>query len=321
MFFSMKKITLFFAALFVAMSAFATKIYFKPDSYWTNNNAWFAVWYWGDNTNGQWANMTESEVTGIYVTEIENPQNLIFVSMKDGKPADWNNKENNCQTNNLKYDGTNNLYTIEGMGGSWSIFDSNSQGEEPTPIVLYPTNTTIYVTVHSQWATDNARFAAYFFGVNGDIWTDMTNVKELIYSLNVPAGEWNGMIICRMNPNNTENRWNNDGEENGPFWGMQTIDIVYEEGKNHYIINSEDQTLDGNKPGGFWTTYKANDTTTTLENTTIANIYTQNGMIVADEEISIFTITGQNVTNLNGKLENGVYIVKSANATTKVVVK
>lgn len=310
----MKKITLFFAALFVAMSAFATKIYFKPDSYWKNNNAWFAVWYWGDNTNGQWANMTESEVTGIYVTEIENPQNLIFVSMKDGKPADWNNKENNCQTNDLKYDGTNNLYTIEGMGGSWSIFDSNSQGEEPTPIVLYPTNTNIYVTVHSQWAADNARFAAYFFGVNGDIWTDMTNVKELIYSLNVPAGEWNGMIICRMNPETTDNTWDN-------LWGGQTTDVTYEEGKNHYIINSEDQCWDGNKPGGSWTVYEETETPVNVENITINNIFVQNGMIVADEEISIFTITGQNVTDMNGNLTKGVYIVKSANTTAKVVVK
>ena len=317
----MKKITLFFAALFVAMSAFATKIYFKPDSYWTNNNAWFAVWYWEDNANGQWANMTESEVTGIYVTEIENPQNLIFVSMKDGKPADWNNKENNCQTNDLKYDGTNNLYTIEGMGGSWSIFDSNSQGEEPTPTILFPENTTIYVTVHTEWPADNARFAAYFFGTNGNIWTNMTNIKDAVYSLTVPAGEWDGMIVCRMNPNNTENRWNNDGEENAPFWGAQTQDIKYEEGKNHYVINSEDATWDGNKPGGSWTVYTPTENPTSVENITINNIYVQNGMIMADEEIAIFTITGQNVTDMNGNLAKGVYIVKSANATTKVVVK
>ncbi len=226
--------------------------------------------------------------------------------------------------------GGNQEYKINEAGAYNLTFTYNPAKPELTceanlistaEVVLYPENTTIYVTVHTQWTADNARFAAYFFGANGDTWVNMTNIKDYFYSVVVPEGEWKRAIFCRMNPNNTENRWNNDGEENGPFWGMQTIDIVYEEGKNHYIINSEDQTLDGNKPGGFWTTYKANDTTTTLENTTIANIYTQNGMIVADEEISIFTITGQNVTNLNGKLENGVYIVKSTNATTKVVVK
>ena len=44
-------------------------------------------------------------------------------------------------------------------------------------------------------------------------------------------------------------------------------------------------------------------------------------MIMADEEIAIFTITGQNVTDMNGNLAKGVYIVKSANATAKVIVK
>ena len=76
---------------------------------------------------------------------------------------------------------------------------------------------------------------------------------------------------------------------------------------------------DGNKPNGSWNIYNTNPSA--LENTTIANIYTQNGMIVADEEITIFSITGQNVTALNGNLKNGVYIVKSANATAKVVIK
>jgi hypothetical protein len=58
-----------------------------------------------------------------------------------------------------------------------------------------------------------------------------------------------------------------------------------------------------------------------VEVVTTENIYTIDGTIVAEGEFQIFTITGQNVTNLNGNLKNGVYIVKSANATTKVVIK
>ena len=60
---------------------------------------------------------------------------------------------------------------------------------------------------------------------------------------------------------------------------------------------------------------------TAVENVTISNIYTENGMVVADCEISIFTITGQDVTAMNGRLENGVYIVKTANSAVKIVVK
>lgn len=192
---------------------------------------------------------------------------------------------------------------------------------EPILVTLFPENTTIYVTVHSQWTADNARFATYFFNNNENIWIDMFNIKENIYSVIVPKGEWKAAIFCRMNPNNLENRWNNEGEENGPFWGAQTKEVIYEEGKNHYIINNIDNPWNGNKPDGFWDIYESNNTPTTLENTTITNIYTQNGTIIANEEISIFSITGQNVTNLNGNLKNGVYIVKSANTNTKVVIK
>ena len=60
---------------------------------------------------------------------------------------------------------------------------------------------------------------------------------------------------------------------------------------------------------------------TAVENVTISNIYTENGMVVADCEISIFTITGQDVTAMNGTLANGVYIVKTTNSAVKVVVK
>lgn len=58
-----------------------------------------------------------------------------------------------------------------------------------------------------------------------------------------------------------------------------------------------------------------------VENVTIENVFVQNGMIVAEEEVSIFTVTGQNVTAQNGNLKAGVYVVRTANATTKVIVK
>lgn len=300
---------------------------------------------------------------------------------------------------------------------------------------VYPVGTSIYVTVHSQWTADDARFAAYFFG-SGEKWENMTQVESSIYSVVVPAGEWTGMIICRMNPNNTENNWSSEGE-NAPYWGAQTTDVTYEEGKNHYIINSEDQTWDGNKPGGHWSTYGDNpgngnnggtddpekpqpeadvytlcgdsiifgtswnetdtlndmtrgedgiwvkeykeitlskgtyeykvvaghnwetagkypsdDSNMTLyiakdgiyniiftfdptipelkasatikvniENVTINNIYATNGYVHADTDITIYTITGQNVTSQNGNLSQGVYIIKTQNATSKLIIK
>ena len=63
------------------------------------------------------------------------------------------------------------------------------------------------------------------------------------------------------------------------------------------------------------------DAVAEVENGTIANIYTQNGLIVVEGECQIFTITGQNVTQMNGNLIRGVYIVRTANATSKVIIK
>ena len=61
--------------------------------------------------------------------------------------------------------------------------------------------------------------------------------------------------------------------------------------------------------------------TTSVENTKLSDIYTLNRTIVAEGEFQIFTITGQNVTDMNGNLANGVYVVRTANAAAKVVIK
>jgi hypothetical protein len=269
---------------------------------------------------GDWAptnkanNMTKGN-DGIWTKTYENiTLEAKTYQYKVAANNNWGNGEFPTQGNNqyeIKEAGAYNI-TFTYNPAKPELTCNASLVGEATEKLLYPTNTTIYVTIHSAWAINNARFAAYFFGSNGDNWTDLTNVNNDIYSLTVPAGEWYGMIICRMNPETTENTWDN-------VWGAQTKDIMYEEGQNHYIINSEDPTWDGNKPNGSWNIYNTNPSA--LENTTITNIYTQNGMIVADEEITIFSITGQNVTALNGNLKNGVYIVKSANATAKVVIK
>ena len=269
---------------------------------------------------GDWAptnkanNMTKGN-DGIWTKTYENiTLEAKTYQYKVAANNNWGNGEFPTQGNNqyeIKEAGAYNITFTYNPAKPELTCNASLVGEAAEKI-LYPANTTIYVTIHSAWAINNARFAAYFFGSNGDNWTDLTNVNNDIYSLTVPAGEWYGMIICRMNPETTENTWDN-------VWGAQTKDIMYEEGQNHYIINSEDPTWDGNKPNGSWNIYNTNPSA--LENTTIANIYTQNGMIVADEEISIFSITGQNVTALNGNLKNGVYIVKSANATAKVVIK
>ena len=66
-------------------------------------------------------------------------------------------------------------------------------------------------------------------------------------------------------------------------------------------------------------TFKAT-TTTALQNVEMAEIYAENGTIYGAEGMQIFTITGQNVTEMNGQL-NGVYVVKCADKAQKIIVR
>ncbi len=66
-------------------------------------------------------------------------------------------------------------------------------------------------------------------------------------------------------------------------------------------------------------TFKA-VTPTALQNAELMGIYAENGRIYGTDGMQIFTLTGQNVTEMNGQL-NGVYIVKIGDKAQKVVVK
>jgi len=60
---------------------------------------------------------------------------------------------------------------------------------------------------------------------------------------------------------------------------------------------------------------------TAIKHVTLDNsVYAANGTVYAAGEFQIFSVSGQNVTELNGQL-NGIYIVKTANGIQKVAVK
>lgn len=118
------------------------------------------------------------------------------------------------------------------------IYNLGSYPEEFVPQEGY-----VYLKPNSNWKTDNARFAAYFFSQK---WADMTLVERQVnvYQCAIPEGEEGGMLFCRMNPNNTENRWNVDNEANAPVWN-QTIDLSLTDGCV-YTMN------DGSWDTGTW---------------------------------------------------------------------
>ena len=112
----------------------------------------------------------------------------------------------------------------------------------------------LYLTPNANWKTENARFAAYFFG-NGEKWVSMTDSDgDGVYEVEVPAGFPN-VIFCRMNPGNTSNSWSTK-------WN-QTADLTIPTGgPNHYTV--KEGTWD--KGGGTWSTLGSTCTHANLGN-------------------------------------------------------
>jgi len=82
---------------------------------------------------------------------------------------------------------------------------------------------TVYLKTNDAWTADGARFALYFFEeaqggtVNG--WADFVALGSILKA-EVPSGDYDKMIICRMDggttANNWDNRWNQSADMNIP---------------------------------------------------------------------------------------------------------
>ncbi len=108
------------------------------------------------------------------------------------------------------------------------------------------------------WSTASPRFAAYFFDntAKKNTWVDMTQIAAAtpnVYTVEVPMEHnYPNVIFVRMNPANTENRWNTTNEgTNKPVWD-QTGDLTFSETENFYHITSWGYD---NKATGYWNTY------------------------------------------------------------------
>lgn len=73
--------------------------------------------------------------------------------------------------------------------------------------VTAPDLTTLYLKPSADWASANARFAAYFFNEETDVWYDLTQEGDY-YKVAMPNG-YNEVIFCRMDPATEENNWAN----------------------------------------------------------------------------------------------------------------
>lgn len=106
-------------------------IYFTPNSNWTTDNARFAIYTWDADGVYQWIDMTDSDGNGVYEAVLPaGYTNLIFCRLDPGEEHNgWSTTWN--QTDDLKYDGKNNHYTLASGAwnkgeGSWSVYDGSA---------------------------------------------------------------------------------------------------------------------------------------------------------------------------------------------------
>ncbi len=103
--------------------------------------------------------------------------------------------------------------------------------------------TTLYLKPNSNWLSQDARFAIYYFG-NGEGWTGMTDSDgDGVYEGTVPIG-FPSVIFCRMNPATTENNWTNK-------WNQTSDLTVPTDGTNCYTI------AEGAWDSGSWSTHSS----------------------------------------------------------------
>lgn len=100
-------------------------VYLKPNSNWTQANAWFAICLCNGSKGVKWLKMNEIETTSYYGVKlpddfsVDNYKNIIFVRMDSAKDAlDWDSKWNQSgDLNSSEIVGGKNCCTIN--AGQW----------------------------------------------------------------------------------------------------------------------------------------------------------------------------------------------------------
>ena len=194
-----------------------TTIYLDPEG-WTSHNARFSVYYW--NSEGDaWAEMVKVDAESKYYT-VDIPAGYQDVMMVRLDPTTPENNWDNV------WDQSGNL-TIPTNGNN--LYELNNK------TVDY-----LHLKPNSNWTTDNARFAAYFFG-NGETWVNLDK-KGDYYTCSIPDKKYTKVIFCRMNPSAKDNNWGNK-------WN-QTGDLEIQSENNLYTLN--DESWDTGKWSRLW---------------------------------------------------------------------
>ena len=132
-----------------------------------------------------------------------------------------------CESNFTVNSGLGGTFTF---GIEYSTGGNSSVEGEPELSVTYPRKT-MYLVPNSDWTSNSAKFAFYYYGTSGTGWTDFLTSNDCGMSAEIP--QWNGLtvIAVRFNPSDATPGWNGDGH----VWN-QTGDITATADKNCVTI-------------------------------------------------------------------------------------
>ena len=93
-----------------------------------------------------------------------------------------------------------------------------------------PVEKTLYLKPQADlWDQANARFEAYTFAGEKNMWYDFTPVKDGIYSVSFPM-KWTGLVLVRRGPEQTSHTF-----DDGSFWNKTSDIILSNLGDNNLI--------------------------------------------------------------------------------------
>jgi len=150
-----------------------------------------------------------------------------------------------------------NVTVNSGLGGTFTFtLDYSSNADEPILAVTYPRKT-IYLVPNSDWLSNSAKFAYYYYGASGGTaWTDFIAANECGMSAEIP--QWNGITVIAVRFNSTKVSTGNWDDK----WN-QTDDIELTADKNLITITgwNNSQTYTAYAPTTYQITFAGNGNT------------------------------------------------------------
>ena len=289
-----KRFTALLILLLMGVSnAWGTTIYLKPNSNWTQSNARFAAYFFG---NGEkWVDMKCYK--DFYSVEVPSGfTKVIFCRMNPSTTANnWNNKWNQSGDLTIPTNG-NNLFSVP--SGAWD-------GSTTTWSKHTPADQVVYLKPTDLWNKDGARFAAYAFNGCDNEWIDLYEIgcAGEYYTCTIPD-KYHQVIFGRMAPNGT-NGWT----ENTQIWN-KSGDLTIDKGKCYTISSTGNGT--GTAASGSWETYTASTYSITTNAGTGGTItVSKSSGIALNEQVDVTISTSEGYTYKSGTITIGTNAAKS----------